>query len=261
MISLDFIMNFYPTAMRENTFLRKHMLKEYIQLLVLDYLSAQPVIRKITFIGGTNLRLIKKIDRFSEDLDFDCKNLSKAEFLDLSEDILEFLKRNGLTVEIRDKPSPKLTAFRCSIYFPELLFQLGLSGHWEERFMLKLEAQNQGVEYQPEMRFVKGCGFFFSIPVPPDPVLCSMKISAMLDRGKGRDFYDSMFLLSQTAPDYRYLSKCCNISNIQELQTTVENFLQSVDLHHKHKDFEHMLIHTENSRRILGFQDFIRSLS
>ncbi|MBG0766428.1 MAG: nucleotidyl transferase AbiEii/AbiGii toxin family protein [Spirochaetaceae bacterium] len=26
----------------------------------------------IPFIGGTNLRLIKHIDRFSEDLDFDC---------------------------------------------------------------------------------------------------------------------------------------------------------------------------------------------
>ena len=29
---------------------------------------------KIFFIGGTNLRLVKGIDRFSEDLDFDCKN-------------------------------------------------------------------------------------------------------------------------------------------------------------------------------------------
>ncbi len=27
----------------------------------------------MTFIGGTNLRLAKGIDRFSEDLGFDCK--------------------------------------------------------------------------------------------------------------------------------------------------------------------------------------------
>ncbi|MCK9626641.1 MAG: nucleotidyl transferase AbiEii/AbiGii toxin family protein [Bacteroidales bacterium] len=32
----------------------------------------------MTFIGGTNLRFVKGIDRFSEDLDFDCKDLSKA---------------------------------------------------------------------------------------------------------------------------------------------------------------------------------------
>ena len=30
--------------------------------------------QNIAFIGGTSLRLIKKIDRFSEDLDFDCKD-------------------------------------------------------------------------------------------------------------------------------------------------------------------------------------------
>ena len=42
--------------------------------------------RKMTFIGGTNLRLLKGIDRFSEDLDFDCKNLSGEEFNGMSDD-------------------------------------------------------------------------------------------------------------------------------------------------------------------------------
>ena len=46
------------------------MLKEYVQLLILDYLSASMYVKKITFIGGTNLRLVKGIDRFSKVLVF-----------------------------------------------------------------------------------------------------------------------------------------------------------------------------------------------
>ena len=57
--------------MAENAVFQKHIVKEYVQLLILDYLSATEHIRKMTFIGGTNLRLAKGIDRFSEDLDFD----------------------------------------------------------------------------------------------------------------------------------------------------------------------------------------------
>jgi len=40
----------------------------------------------------------------------------------------------GLNVAIRDKANPKLPAYRRNIYFPEFLFELGLTGHREERF-------------------------------------------------------------------------------------------------------------------------------
>ncbi len=33
------------------------------------------------------------------------------------------------------------------IHFPELLFDLGLSGHKEERFLIKVESQDQGIVY------------------------------------------------------------------------------------------------------------------
>ncbi len=95
MISLDQIRNFYPASMSGNAAFLKHILKEYVQLLVLDYLSATHHARKMTFIGGTNLRLLKGIDRFSEDLDFDCKNLSGEEFDGMSDDVLVFLLLPG----------------------------------------------------------------------------------------------------------------------------------------------------------------------
>ena len=77
MISVDMIKNFFPTPLANNPQYLKLMLKEYVQCQMLEYLSYSNYISKLSFIGGTSLRLIKHIDRFSEDLDFDCKGISK----------------------------------------------------------------------------------------------------------------------------------------------------------------------------------------
>jgi len=215
----------------------------------------------MTFIGGTNLRLVKGIDRFSENLDFDCKSFSKDEFMEMSNSVLQFLRNNGLRVEIKDRENTNLIAFRRNIHFPELLLDLGITGHRDERFLLKPESQDQGIDYQPVIANIKGCGFYFPFPVPPDGVLCAMKISAMLTRQKGRDFYDVMFLLSQTAPDYNYLSKRCGVSNLRELKQATAKMLQSVDLNKKMRDFEHLLFNKSNSGKIIRVGMFIEELS
>jgi predicted nucleotidyltransferase component of viral defense system len=260
MISIEHIKNYYPAALADNAAFQKHILKEYVQLLTLDYLSATEHIRKMSFIGGTNLRLTKGIDRFSEDLDFDCKDLPEEEFIRMSDDVLTFLRRSGFVVKAREREKSGLKAFRRSLYFPELLFNLGLSGHREARFLLKLESQDQQIPYEPIMEFIKGCGFFFPFPVPSEAVLCAMKITAMLARGKGRDYYDVMFLLSRTEPDYQFLASSCDIHSLAELKGVVEKSLQAVDLRQKQKDFEHLLFNRANSRRILHFAKFMRSL-
>jgi hypothetical protein len=141
-----------------------------------------------------------------------------------------------------------------------LLFDLGLSGHKEERFLVKIESEDQRISYNPVMVNIKGCGLYFPFPVPPDGVLCSMKISAMISRGKGRDFYDAMFLLAQTQPDYSFLSQKLNIHNLDELKISVTESLKTIDLNMKKKDFDHLLFHKRNSERILYVADFFRDL-
>lgn len=260
MMQLEQIRSFFPDEIRERAPLQKYLMKEYILLLILDFLSATPYLKKIVFIGGTNLRLVKGIDRFSEDLDFDCKDLSKEEFMDMTDAVMSFLKRDGFRVEVRDRENKKLTAFRRSIHFPELLFELGLTGHREERFLIKVESEDQQVSYKPVLVNIKGCGFYFPFPVPPDGILCSMKISAMLSRSKGRDFYDAMFLLAQSQPDYSFLAGRFNIHNLHELKTRVFKILETVDLNVKKRDFEHLLFNKRNSERILSFGEFIQDL-
>lgn len=260
MVNIDLIKHYFPQQIRDNAIYHKYMLKEYIQLLILDYLSTTPYAGKLTFIGGTNLRLVLGIDRFSEDIDFDCKDLSEEEFMKMTDGVLSYIKQNGYRVEIKEPKSDKLKAFRRNIYFPELLFDLGLSGHRAERFLIKIESQDQQVGYRPVIENIKGCGFFFPFQVPPLITLCSMKIAAMLSRQKGRDFYDVLFLMSMTKPDYKFLSKKTEINNLSELKKTVEKTLGQVDLNRKRKDFEHLLFNRNNSNRILRIEEFVKEL-
>lgn len=144
--------------------------------------------------------------------------------------------------------------------FPELLFDLGLTGHRDERFLIKIESQDQQNPYSPVLANIKGCGFFFAFPVPSDEVLCAMKLSAMLSRSKGRDFYDAMFLLAQSKPDYGFLAAQQGIHNLNELKSATADVVKNIDLKRKQLDFEHLLFNKTNSNRILHFNEFIQEL-
>lgn len=260
MMPIEQIKNYFSPEIQKNPLFIKYILKEYLQLLILDYLSITPYIKKITFIGGSCLRLIKKIDRFSEDLDFDCKNLSKEQFNEMTESIIKFLHRNGYQSEMKITENKKLTAFRCNIYFPGFLYNLGLSAYHNERFLIKIESQDQKINYEASIVNIKGCGLFFPFPVPPDSILCSMKIAALLSRQKGRDFYDVIFLLSQVNPDFYYLSNKCNIHNMDELKKSLNIMLKKTNLRNKANDFKHLVFDQRNSERILYFKEFINEL-
>lgn len=99
----------------------KHVLKEYIQFETLDFLSRHKFNDKLTFIGGTALRIAYNIDRFSEDLDFDCKEFYKDEFLTLTDDVVRYLTSIGYYVTTNDRPNPRLKeSFSKEYPFPRV---------------------------------------------------------------------------------------------------------------------------------------------
>ena len=263
MIDLSQLKAYYnPSTYENNAAFEKNILKEYLELLVLEYLSTTPHAPKLSFIGGTNLRLISGINRFSEDLDFDIHNLSEAEFIKMTDGIAAFLYSNGFPVEIRDRTNPNLTAYRRSLYFPGLLYDLGLTGHKEERFLLKIEAQDQRVRYRPEFIDIRRNGFFFPIQSPPQNILMSMKLSALLNRAKGRDFYDTLFLWGKGAmPDYNFLKEKCGIDNSVTLIEALNKVLEETDLEIKRRDFTHLIFNPSDAERIKLFPRFIAALS
>ena len=260
MESIDSIRIFYPPSIAQNKAFDPMILKEYIQCQTLEYLSRQPDAAGMAFIGGTCLRLVHGINRFSEDLDFDCKNLDHARFLQLTDNLLTYFEKSGYKVDAKDKVSEKLTAFRRSIYFPELLYSMHLSGYREQRFLLKVETQDQEIEYPLETVFLNRCGFLFPLKVAPISVLCAMKVMAVLNRGKGRDFYDLMFLLQRTEPDYGFLEQKSDICNKAQLVAELIKKIGSTDLSRKRRDFEHLLIEKSDAERILRFGNLLRDL-
>ena len=92
---MEYIRGFYPPYISQNAGMQKHILKEYVELLALEWIARSPYAAKLVFIGGTNLRLIQGIDRFSEDLDFDCKGLTENEFLQMSVELVKYLQQHG----------------------------------------------------------------------------------------------------------------------------------------------------------------------
>lgn len=260
MIDLGYIRSFFSPTIAQQSRFDRYMLKEYLQLMILDHLSTTPYINKVSFIGGTNLRLIQGIDRFSEDLDFDCKDLEEEEFIAMTDSVVSYLNQNNINVETRDRPNPNLTAYRRNLYFPQMLFDLGLTGHRDERLLLKVEAQDQGVNYNPEIATVNRMGFFFNIQVPPLDVLCAMKFAAILARGKGRDFYDTIFLLSKTKPNIDFLRERSSVDSIDALKSAVMDRLKDIDLNQKKRDFVHLLFNESNAERILLFNNIISKI-
>lgn len=257
MIDLQYIRNFYPANIAQNPRFDKLMLKEYLQLLILEYLESSKYASRLTFIGGTCLRHAYGIDRFSEDLDFDCKQLTHEDFMAMTDAVITHLQRNGINAIVRDRENSRLTAYRRNIYFPELLFELNLSGHRDERLLVKIETQDQGIDYEPQIVTINKLGFTFLLRCAPADILCSMKIAALLGRGKGRDFYDLMFLSSFTKPNYIFLRERCGISNGTELKTALHNVLSRTDLQLKQQDFAHLILDVRQADRILLFPNII----
>jgi hypothetical protein len=66
-----------------------------------------------------------------------------------------------------------------------------------------------------------------------------MKLSALLARGKGRDFYDAIFLWQQTSPDYDFLQQRCGIGTPDKLKSALIKKISETKIEEKHRDFEH----------------------
>lgn len=256
MINIEQILSYYPEQLQKTK--KVHIIREYLQFMLLNHLSNSKYAKDICFIGGTNLRLIHGIDRFSEDLDFDNKNMSRTKFINMTDALIKHLQNNGVNVIADDKSKDaRLAAFRRNLIFPQFLYDNGLSPFKDAKFLIKIESQDQGVEYKPEIFLMNGGGYIFNFPAAPNNVLCSMKIAALLNRQKGRDFYDTMFLLSKTQPDYAFLKERTGISSPQELKKALLQTAKKTDLRHKSKDFEHLIIDRNNAKKILLFPDFI----
>ncbi len=259
MISFDEIKSFFADSLRSNPSHFEYMLKEYFHYRMLDIIFSSEYASKLSFIGGTNLRILQHIQRFSEDLDFDCFNLSREEFTSLTDQVIYRLKQEGINVEADDKEKDrKLAAFRRNIIFPGLMFDLGLTGHREKKLLIKIECEPHHYEYKPIKPIIQKFNVFTQIFAPSPAILLSMKTGAVLERGKGRDYYDFIFLSGLTDPDFGYLEKKFGIMNHTQLYERILESCETTDFALKSRDFEKLVFDPAETKKVLLFKEYIR---
>src|SRR3990167_8627034 len=79
---------------------KRAVVREYLQVKILDMIYQEKTSLHLHFVGGTSLRLLRGLDRFSEDLDFDLAEISPREVNNIVIAIHKRLKKENITVDL-----------------------------------------------------------------------------------------------------------------------------------------------------------------
>jgi predicted nucleotidyltransferase component of viral defense system len=254
MLRLEQIKQYYPENLRS---FEKSILREYLQYKILEIIFNSEYATKLSFLGGTALRIIYDNSRFSEDLDFDNLGLSDSDFNSLTEIIQSELIKQGYEIEFRNVFK---AAYRCYIKFPKILFDNKLSNLRDEKIMIQFDTMPHNFSYELDRKILNKFDVFTQIFVTPIDILLSQKIYALFDRKrvKGRDVFDIVFLLGQTKPNYKYLKTKMNIDNPEVLKEKLIDFINSLDSRELAREVEPFLFNSKDKKKIEMFEDFIK---
>ena len=165
-------------------------LREFLQILCLKIIHDKGYFKNVAFVGGTALRVLYDLRRFSEDLDF---SVIKTEGYDFSEIIkaLEYeLKLYGLNVESKNKIDK--TVQSSFLKFNQLLKEFGLSQLEEQKLSVRIEVDSNPPKGWGTESTLINKTYVFPILHFDLPSLYATKLHACFFRRfiKGRDFYD-----------------------------------------------------------------------
>jgi hypothetical protein len=214
--------------------------REYLQARTLGALQRAGAMIPLAFQGGTALRFLYGIPRYSEDLDFALER-ARDDY-----DIRRWLRM--LQNELSDEgyePAIKLndrkTVHSAFVRFPGLLFELGLSAQATETLAVKVEVDTQppagaGLQTTVIRRHV-----ILRLQHHDRPSLFAGKLHAVLSRpyAKGRDIFDLLWYVSDPQnppPNLTLLNNALRqtgwtgpVLNGQNWRQTVAERLQALD--------------------------------
>lgn len=133
MLNISQIEQYYPENLRA---FKRNILREYLQYQILEIIFNSAFANRISFLGGTALRIVHDNTRFSEDLDFDNFGLSQDEFSLLTQEVRRGLVKRGYRVEIRNVFKG---AYRCYVKIPKILFDNKIASLEEEKIMIQID--------------------------------------------------------------------------------------------------------------------------
>ncbi len=174
-----------------------NLAKEYLQSRILGIMQETGAMMPLAFCGGTALRFLYGLNRFSEYLDFSLVNKDvNFTLTDSTKKIMRILAVEGYTIQ--SKPRQSATSIQAvMLKFPELPFELGLSGRKTQKLAIRLEVDiNPPAGAGTEITIIRKFQLLRLQHLDKSSLLAG-KIHAVLMRGhtKGRDLYDLAWYL------------------------------------------------------------------
>jgi hypothetical protein len=188
-------------------------LKEIYQEIALAGLARSDFFKTAAFQGGTALRIVHKLQRFSEDLDFVLIKSGDFQWHNYLKAIALEFESFGIQLEVKDRTEalgPIKKAFLKEDSFAQILeLTYDRLPSDEQKIIIKLEIDT----HPPEGSSFEGAflsyPYPFSILIQDFPSLFASKCHALLCRKyeKGRDWFDFLWYLSKDIPVNTFLLK------------------------------------------------------
>jgi predicted nucleotidyltransferase component of viral defense system len=202
MNAFDNMLSKYKAISKEE---KTNALREVMQQIALAGLSRSDFFEKAAFYGGTCLKLLYDLPRFSEDMDFSL--LQENENFDL-ENYFSFIKDEflsmGKTVELSKKAKRQKTNIE-SAFLKETSKVYDIKFQTEERVKIKIEVDIMPpLDFETENKLLLQ-PFSFNIRCFALPCLFAGKMHAFLFRNwktrvKGRDWFDFEWYVQNKVP-------------------------------------------------------------
>ncbi|NCN23881.1 MAG: hypothetical protein COU65_04160 [Candidatus Pacebacteria bacterium CG10_big_fil_rev_8_21_14_0_10_42_12] len=182
------------------------VLREYIQIVFLNYLFQEKEAKQLTFKGGTALRLLYNSPRFSEDLDFNAK-LDVDQIRNLLNKVVTNTSKLVDNIELKELNT--LQGFSAKLYFKSDISSMPLTIKLDFSFR-----ENSIDEIKKTISTELPIQIYSLINVFSAEEILAEKIRTLFQRVKGRDIYDIWFLLNiQTLLDMKMVNKKLELIN------------------------------------------------
>jgi hypothetical protein len=210
----------------------KNLAREYLQALILQAMQRAAAMTSLAFHGGTALRFLYSLPRFSEDLDFALEgDRAQYNFRGYLKTIQQNLETQGYDIAI--KLNDKKTVHSAFVRFPGLLFELNLSPHASEVLAVKIEVDTRPPAGARLSTTLVRRHVLLNLQHHDRASLLAGKLHAILQRPylKGRDLYDLVWYLSARnwpGPNLDLLNNALSQTGWSGSELTTENWGQIV---------------------------------
>ncbi len=178
--------------------LATHGVREYLQARILLALQEAGAMIPFACQGGTALRFLFDLPRFSEDLDFALERPDRSRFdlEPLEGRITAQLRREGYEVSTRARTDGAVESLQLA--FPGLLHEAGLSPHASQRLTIRIEVDTSPPAGAGLATTIVRRHALLHLQHHDRPSLLAGKLHAVLQRSwaKGRDLFDLFWYLS-----------------------------------------------------------------